>query len=65
MGQQEVYNFLKKNKAKWFTSKEVAKATNLSYGSVTNNLTKLRRSGEVHFKESKKRASMFLYTYKN
>ena len=44
MGQQEVFNFLKKNKGRWFTSKDIARGLNVSLGSVTNNLKKLRKT---------------------
>ncbi|MBU0756856.1 MAG: winged helix-turn-helix domain-containing protein [Nanoarchaeota archaeon] len=50
MGQQEVYDFLKKNKKDWFTSKDIAERLDVSIGSVTNNLKKLRKSGSVKFK---------------
>lgn len=42
MGQQEVFNFLKKHKNKWYTTKEISDLLNVSIGSVTNNLKKLR-----------------------
>jgi Mn-dependent DtxR family transcriptional regulator len=64
MGQQEVYEFLKKNKRKWFTSKEIAKGLNVSLGSVTNNLKKLRSSKEILYKESSKRKNMYWYKFK-
>lgn len=44
MGQQEVFNFLKSHKGKWFTSKEISDLLNVSLGSVTNNLKKLRKT---------------------
>jgi len=44
MGQQEVFSFLKNNKGKWFTSKDIANRLNVSLGSVTNNLKKLRKT---------------------
>lgn len=64
MGQQEVYNFLKKNHSQWFTSKQIAKGLQVSLGSVTNNLKKLRQSKEILYKESPLRKNMFLYKYK-
>lgn len=64
MGQQEVYNFLKKNRSKWFTSKEIASGLDVSLGSVTNNLKKLRQSKEIMFKESPERKNMYLYKFK-
>ncbi|MBW2977906.1 hypothetical protein KY331_03615 [Candidatus Woesearchaeota archaeon] len=64
MGQQDVYDFLKKRKAKWFTSKEICQLLELSIGSVTNSLRKLRNSSIVHYKSDSQRKNMFLYKYK-
>jgi len=55
MGQQEVYDFLKKNKTSWFSSKEIAKKLKVSIGSVTNSLKRLRESKQVLFRVKKKR----------
>jgi len=49
MGQQEVYTFLKKNRSKWFTSKEIASKLSSSLGSITTCLKKLRDSSSVSF----------------
>lgn len=54
MGQQEVYTFLRKNKSKWFTSKEIAHRLSASLGSVTTCLKKLRDSTSVSFKYPEK-----------
>jgi len=43
LGQDEVSNFLEQNKGKIFTAKEIAKKTNLSIGSVHNNLRRLKK----------------------
>lgn len=53
MGQQDVYEFLKKNKRKWMCVREIAGKMNGSLGSVTNNLKKLRESKRIHFRMSK------------
>lgn len=63
MGQQEVYDYLKKNSGNWFTSKGIAKRIRVSIGSVTNCLCKLRRSGAVNFRETGRR-NHFEYKYK-
>jgi len=47
MGQQEVYDFLKKHRGKWFTSKEIADKLKASHGSVTTCLKKLRDSSAI------------------
>ncbi|MFH0876198.1 MAG: helix-turn-helix domain-containing protein [archaeon] len=64
MTQEDVFLFLKENPDKWMTSKEIAKAMNVSIGSVTCNLKKLRKSKLVQFKPSEKRISQFYYKYK-
>jgi len=50
MGQQEVFSFLKKNRNKWFTTKQIIKGLKASAGSVTTSLKKLRDSGQINFK---------------
>ena len=70
MGQQEVFTFLKKNRNKWFTSRQIADKLNVSYGSVCVSIMKLRQSGQVKFKNSKLRTKkqgrvgLFLYRHK-
>jgi len=49
MGQQEVYDFLKQNPKTWYTSKEISEALNISIGSITACLKKLRRTDTVKF----------------
>lgn len=66
MGQQEVYDFLKRNRNKWFTSKEIANLLRASLGSVTTCLKKLRDSSAIDF-EYKKRpdsSGKNIYVYK-
>ncbi len=63
MGQQEVYNFLKDNKNKWFTSKQISESINVSIGSVTMSLKKLRKSQLVKYKNTGKR-NEFKYMFK-
>jgi hypothetical protein len=64
MGQQEVYNFLKTHKSKWWASKEIAGYMDASIGSVTTTLTKLRKSRDILFKKSKEKTNMFLYKFR-
>jgi len=52
MGQQEIYDFLKKNPKKWFTAKEISKRLKVSIGSVTNCLKKLRQSNAINYRAS-------------
>ena len=55
MGQQEVFTLLKKNRSKWFTSRQIADKLNASYGSVSVSVMKLRQSGQIKFKKNKLR----------
>ena len=57
MGQQEVYDLLKKNRSEWFTSKEIANLLMASLGSVTSCLKKLRESYVINFKYGSKSGS--------
>lgn len=53
MGQQEVYDLLKKYKSRWFSSKGVAEKLKLSTGSVTVSLQKLRKGDLIYFRLGK------------
>ena len=68
MGQQEVYNFLKKHRGKWYTSKEIANGLKSSVGSVTTCLQKLRDSSDIDFDYGKgigpSRKNAFIYRFK-
>lgn len=62
MGQQEVYEFLKNNPNKWFTSREISENLSVSIGSVTMNLKKLRKSKLITFRNTGKK-NMFQYMF--
>ena len=68
MGQQEVYDFLKKHKGKWFTSKEIADKLRASHGSVTTCLKKLRDSSAIDSEYKKglgpTRKNAYVYRFK-
>lgn len=68
MGQQEVYDFLKNHRNKWYTSKEIADKLKASQGSVTTCLKKLRDSSAINFKYKKgigpTRKNAYVYKYK-
>lgn len=63
MGQQEIYDYLKSNKAKWYNSRDISAGLDVSIGSVTNCLRKLRESRAVQFRESGHR-NQFEYKFK-
>jgi len=62
MGQQDIYDFLKKHSTKWFTSKELSQKLGISIGSVTMSLKKLRESRSVKYQTTKR--NMFKYMFK-
>lgn len=67
MGQQEVYNFLKDHPNDWFTSRDISKGINISVGSVTVSLKRLREKNEVQYKSGGKRyerKKQYLYKFK-
>ncbi|UCF08644.1 MAG: winged helix-turn-helix domain-containing protein [Thermoplasmata archaeon] len=65
MGQQEVYDFLKVHPTEWFTSKEISQEINISIGSVTVCLKKLRKNNEVQYKPvEKKGGKRTQYSYR-
>lgn len=68
MGQYEVYNFLKKNKGKWFTAREISKRLKASFGSIGTNLKKMRERDEIYFKKIKTKVASSgkkeVYAYK-
>jgi len=55
MGQQEVYDFLIKNTDSWYTSKEISEQLNVSIGSVTMSLKKLRKTNIIKYRNTGKR----------
>ena len=65
MGQQEVYDFLKDHPVEWFTSKEISKGINISIGSTTVCLKKLRKNKEIQYKAiGKKSGTRTQYSYR-
>ncbi len=63
MGQQDIYDFLKGNRRGWFTSRDISLELEVSIGSVTNCLRKLRLSKSVHFRGSQNR-NQYEYKFK-
>ncbi|NOZ80067.1 MAG: HTH domain-containing protein [DPANN group archaeon] len=68
MSQQDVYIFLSKNKRKWYTAKEIISALNLSTGSVTNSLKRLRETDQIKYRITKdkktNKRSIYQYQFK-
>jgi hypothetical protein len=52
MGQHKVITFLKENKKKWFTARQIADKFKASFCSITitMNLKKLRQSKQINYK---------------
>jgi len=51
MCQDKVLKLLKKNKTKWFSTREVSELTGIGKGSVNNNLNVLKNSRDVQRKQ--------------
>lgn len=70
MGQQEVFTFLKENRNKWFTAREIAEKLKASFTSVTLSLKKLRESKQIEYKTIEMnintlgRKKVFVYKFK-
>jgi len=70
MGQQEVFTFLKENRNKWFTAREISKKLKASFTSITPSLKKLRESEQLNYKIIKVtsytlgRRKVFIYKFK-
>ncbi len=52
MGQQEVYNLLKKYSKRCLNAREIAKLLNVSFNTVVANLKRLRKAGLILFKKA-------------
>ena len=62
MGQQDIYQFLRKNKGKWFTSREIREALQVGPSSISTCLKSLRSYKGVFFKESPEKRGTFIYS---
>jgi len=52
MGQQDVYDLLRKYRNKWLNAREIAKLLDASFNTVVGNLKRLRKAGIVIFKKA-------------
>ncbi|MFH1400148.1 MAG: winged helix-turn-helix domain-containing protein [Nanoarchaeota archaeon] len=50
-----MYDFLCKNRADWYTSREISAQLGVSIGSVTMSLKKLRKTNIIQYKNTGKR----------
>lgn len=67
MSQQEVYNFLKKNKSKWFNNSQIIEFVNCEMASLSRSTKKLSESGIIMKKdvvEQTKQGKRHIYYYK-
>ena len=68
MGQQEVFTFFKRNRHKWFTTRQIAERLKASFGSVTTSLKIMRESRQVNCKktiaDAHRLGGRMVYTYK-
>ena len=63
MAQQDVLDFLKKNKDMWFFARDISEGLNSSYNCIARNLRSLREGNIIDFKNIGNR-SIFMYKYK-
>ena len=67
MGQQEVYDYLlqefMKDKKQWFTSKEISDSLDISIGSITACLKKLRKTETIEYETTGNR-NEYRYRFK-
>lgn len=65
MGQWEVFGFLKENKGKWFTTRQICEQMGVSVGSVMGNVRKVREAGLIEFKtQTGGPNEIFIYRFK-
>ena len=62
MGQNDIYQFLKENNGKWFTSKEIRESLQVSPSSISTCLMRLRSYKGILFKESLEKKGTFIYS---
>ncbi|MBW2989350.1 HTH domain-containing protein [Candidatus Woesearchaeota archaeon] len=70
MGQQEVYDLLKKYQKRWLNARDIAKLLDASFNTVVGNLKRLRKAGFVLVKKAYQvvepagRRLVYLYRFK-
>ena len=63
MGQQDILEYLEDNPKKWFGSRELSSELDISIGSITMSLKKLRKADLIKYKKTGLR-NAFLYALK-
>ena len=63
MSQQDVLNFLKSNKGRWFSCREISIAVGVNLQTSSANLVRLKKNKLVMFKELKN--GRMLYRWKH
>jgi len=70
MGQQKVYDLLKKYGKRWFNAREITRLLNTSFNNATCNLKRLRNADVIMCKTITKiikpagRRNIYIYKYK-
>ncbi|HZX44638.1 MAG TPA: hypothetical protein VFF28_03050 [Candidatus Nanoarchaeia archaeon] len=70
MGQQEVYDLLKRYQSKWLNAREISKLLDASFNTVVGNLKRLRKAGFVLVRKAYQvvepagRRLVYLYKFK-
>lgn len=68
MSQQDVYEFLRQHKKSWFSARDIKEQLDVSIGSITNSLKKLRESKQILYRvvqrKSKTSNKRQIYEYK-
>jgi len=64
MGQAEVSDYLEKHPDRWYTSREISKATGIGRGPVTNTLKVFRERDEILYRKTGKQGKPILYRFK-
>jgi hypothetical protein len=64
MGQQEIYQVLKKNR-RWMSGKEIREHCNMSPNSMSNAFVRIKKfSPDIEFKEIKDSRNRNIYVYR-
>lgn len=65
MGQQDISDFLKKNKDKWFKVIDIARETGRPQQQIRATMKKLRKQNDIEFKVLDKKNTMTYHYLEN